>query len=1664
MSILDDVEEVGSDATKIDPREVPPFDITVPKGTSDEKLKTIAEDVHKTGYLDQDKYGQNLKLKPVVLKTSSLLDDIESGEVSSPTEKTTPVTTEPKKSSPFIKFMEGAGNALGDQTPPESLYGDTSSLRKGTMSAATGLASYIPAGLSMSVPTLEELSSWLFPAETAGRPLKTQLGERAERSKGVQETFTYTPKDKEAQRVAEVYGRPFTWLADKGHESEKYWLKKAETADMYGDNLTSKYYNAVAFLSGFGGEALPFIAPYGFKAVKGGIKDVWNDLPRNKRIQVVSAVDNMRINLETDKLTPKQVRELWKNGDAATRDSLRNRYTMGREANPKADTTTPESMAPPEPKPETILASGASEQAQLPLDRMGRVVAEHPVTKMVKDSINFKNPLLPSPPNLGEGFTMVDVPPVVKKIPSYTAGQEQDIDVDFNPTVQKNGNPFATETAALRAAEKKGISAKLVEIVKVSGGFGYKRPGIPSQKTKSILDEIEQIDQAETAMPKVSEFAEPPAPRMINKTAEEINAEGNHEGLTVAMRDEGEVYTGEPGNIHADVIEANNLPWNSERGWVDKKGNFIPADQAAAEARVESIFAEGKKARELAESERSKSDPAVEYKRQAEEAGVSFDGMQERPGKPPIPTFRDPETNANIYLNEGENLPEAVARKRAEFKATEEPEKKLVPAIKVGDEVYIAEVPEGSIHGMIWNDMPDFAKAKAENTPPKSGWAYPDKTGFTTEKPVQVEPTYTAGTPVVNPKIPRTEAKKTSIPVEQEGKLVEQNANAAPVKTDITIYSGIPIHETLNVLRDLKANAEEAIPYLESIGKRAYENGKQTFKDWSSEMQRVLGDLWGKFTDFLKDIYYSFEEILNNERGDTGGLYKGEKIAKHRIIRKSEKTKLNKAINKHEIIQDKIRAELSELTGKNGTGKFEELKAKRIAEYEQRLARLKSDAAKFRREGWQKAIETVKKKEYNSHVKHLEAADRRLSKTIDRLKTKAETTYDKNDVLAPVITVPERDAVMSLPDMDWKPAGGITQNPIYTLEAWGRNLGDKGKKVKELFYYPVREATDRADRHFASIHKQSEALEKSLPSGSSKRIYLHALAQQGEHGAAILKEMGIDKIPTLTPEEMKAYNWMRRGFEVLYDKINTGRCAAGLDEFGKVDNYFTFGRELSMSELLGFGIEDPFLSDYLHPKGPAFKAALRRVGGLKKAKLDAFNIFNMYVQSAVKHMYLSPEIAKMRELTGKFELDKVDSIGRKYKESWKMQEKLPRSYKMLTDYIDFVAGKKKRLFPRNVERVVDTLGTNITFATLSGNMRSASIQPTALLNTYVEIGPKYTVKGVADLFTDERYKAMQKSLVLFNREFDVNVKPTMEGALGKVGKAREAFNKSWLGMKTLKALDMETATATWLGAYEKGKTVDGLSEKDAIYYADDVVIKTQGSAAKQDIAPIQRSTVGKFFTTFQTFVINNWNWLCKEVAGLKNADIKNPAAVKKVLRYVIGAALINTFFEDILGWNSPLPSPIGSAYKAYNKQMVKNLHARKEENKKSPLRVAAFTAGLEFLQLIPGLGNARYGSSFLGAPTEFIGDVSSKLAAESGMYNGFTPSWLEIGGKTMGLPGTVQARKAINFFAPSDSKVKRQEREKKQEEEYDKGFKSFDSGNSFRTFSSDKTFKTFKGQ
>lgn len=626
---------------------------------------------------------------------------------------------------------------------------------------------------------------------------------------------------------------------------------------------------------------------------------------------------------------------------------------------------------------------------------------------------------------------------------------------------------------------------------------------------------------------------------------------------------------------------------------------------------------------------------------------------------------------------------------------------------------------------------------------------------------------------------------------------------------------------------------------------------------------------------------------------------------------------------------------------------------------------------------------------------------------------------------APPIYEAELKALKNMPELRDKPLGGWLENPIRTFE-------ELGYDIKEMIYRPIKQAEKTIVVERKELHRKLKLLKKGVSWKSRKKIGAYAIGRQ-KRGVAILKALRIDPKIKLTPQEMQVYNILRGQFESFYKRLNQARRLSGKEPFKKVENYFTFFRDLSIMEKLGF---NPILTkknymdaQFVHLKTTPFRFAKPRVKeGAMPVELDAFSIFESYAEPAIKHIHLSPHISKGREMLGVFGAKKdlyavmkegrqkavkvfttkeaasafitemkienasIDirvGKGMRIKESrFELGEIKPRANKFLKEWLDFVAGQKPHTnLPNLIEKGLTKLNKNLTFAILSGSIRSAIIQPTAILNTMVEIGPIYTWKGIQSLIDPKmRNEAYTKS-DLVARQYDVAATDAMtQIRKSKLGGIQQVVGTK--GLKGLSILDMETAKATWQGAYQKAIEKMNFTERRAINYANDVVTRTQASAAASDVAPIQRTAFGKAISLFQTFVINQWGFITKDVMGIKNAKMTNKETFKKVTSFIAGATLINIFYEDVIGVFSPYPTPI---------REFKEALERGED-----IPSASIEAAKELVEMVPIIGGGlRYGKGMLGASVEVVQDISK----------GKKP--IETISKIAGVPGTAQAAKMI---------------------------------------------------
>jgi hypothetical protein len=246
---------------------LPPFDVVVPKGVDSEGMaKDIVSgkiDVSNINTLVSSKelFGDETPTPKIQTVSSSDLFKDEKPV----TPKATPKVSKREKTL-TDKVLDFASKYLGDQTPAEESSGEaTKSFVQGLASVASGGASWIPAGLSMTPITIEG-------KQGGGGQIKLRSPqEMSDTAKAIQESLTYTPKDKAARDFADFLAKPITYAIEKGKDSGDYYKKLGDEAEARGEHKTAKLLWALGGATEVGGEALPFLIPVGAKAIKEGI-------------------------------------------------------------------------------------------------------------------------------------------------------------------------------------------------------------------------------------------------------------------------------------------------------------------------------------------------------------------------------------------------------------------------------------------------------------------------------------------------------------------------------------------------------------------------------------------------------------------------------------------------------------------------------------------------------------------------------------------------------------------------------------------------------------------------------------------------------------------------------------------------------------------------------------------------------------------------------------------------------------------------------------------------------------------------------------------------------------------------------------------------------------------------------------------------------------------------------------------------------------------------------------------------------------------------------------------------------------------------------------------------------------------------------------------------
>jgi hypothetical protein len=453
-----------------------------------------------------------------------------------------------------------------------------------------------------------------------------------------------------------------------------------------------------------------------------------------------------------------------------------------------------------------------------------------------------------------------------------------------------------------------------------------------------------------------------------------------------------------------------------------------------------------------------KVEAAPDYAKQAEEAStkygtqVKFDGMWKgfKEGERPSFSADINGTKTSFVLQPGETIENALDRK------FEQEKNAFYKAVKIGDKVHVGK-PTANNHGIVWDEIPDMEKARADMSKVESGWAKSDGSEFTVDM-----------SKVELGKEAESRAKLAGEPVEtptaQPKKWYEKVTNEAGA---VANEQKKPFYSKLEEIVSMKMSGKMDVEQLKKMLKNSGVS--------DAEVNTVLGDLKGSVTkkevlDALVDNGTKFEDVVLGDKSPS----KIDSAELIRILKDNDNLGYDTAT---EALRDLRTGELSiasvEWNKPEDKAKFQEFIAER-----------------------QRNINADNKTYYEQYSEpgYVPGSYRELFVTAPDVKISLDEIKDPFN-----LGISDFDSPKSQVTKNWQdghPAYSSIQNPIVRIRYNERDVNGKRILFVEEFQGPSKE----------NQSKMPEALQKRIYDIGVKRVL------------ALAKEQGFDGVAWTTGE------------------------------------------------------------------------------------------------------------------------------------------------------------------------------------------------------------------------------------------------------------------------------------------------------------------------------------------------------------------------------------------------------------------------------------------------------------------------------------------------------------------------------------------------------------------
>jgi hypothetical protein len=400
------------------------------------------------------------------------------------------------------------------------------------------------------------------------------------------------------------------------------------------------------------------------------------------------------------------------------------------------------------------------------------------------------------------------------------------------------------------------------------------------------------------------------------------------------------------------------------------------------------------------------------------------------------------------------------------------------------------------------------------------------------------------------------------------------------------------------------------------------------------------------------------------------------------------------------------------------------------------------------------------------------------------------------------------------------------------------------------------------------------AVDLQLNKGNYERIGVYAALQQ-ENGRQKLLDTGyteeqIDNV-TLTDDEMRLYEKMRKDFDSLGPEIEQLMERAYNQPFRKVKNYFSFMTDFeSMSD---FEVREMYGDRAIDYSSSLRKNVERgftkqRTGGRQNIKINAMEIYLQHIDHASYLLEMGEEIKRLSEIASTKEYkDAVGARGQEEVRSW-------------LDLMARMGGVERN----KTIRSLDVVRKHVGAATIGFKLSSAMVNATPFLDGAGLIG-RYAFQGASDVLSGEWRKFVIDNFPELRDRIggDIDFLEFGDTPIQKL--ERKGF---WV----LQKIDEIAASAIAIGAYQKYLNDNNIKmsfrkpNAEAISYAQRTMRRSQSSAFYKDLpSGFTRGTltgnksIDRLFLQFQSFMMNRWSLIKHDMlrGGIRTKNVTQAA-------------------------------------------------------------------------------------------------------------------------------------------------------------------------------------------